>query len=145
MFTLNKVLNGRTPVPEVVLMPTTAEEVYVRGEALKVSSGAVTKCGVGDAPQYIAEEAYEAPATGQRAIRCFLVESNQLWEAPVTFSSVPVALVLGTKLQLDTDGVGVTDLTTSGTTGNEVLGVATIFDVLEADETTGETILVRFE
>ena len=145
MFTLVKVLNGRTPVPEVVLMPTTGSEDYVRGEALKVSSGAVTKCGVGDAPQYIAEEAYEAPATGQRAIRCFLVESNQLWEAPVTFSLVPVALVLGTKVQLDTDGVGVTDLTVSGTTGNEVYGVATIFDVLEADETTGETILVRFE
>ena len=131
--------------PEVVLMPTTASEDYVRGEALKVSSGAVTKCGVGDAPQYIAEENYTAPATGERAIRCFLVESNQLWEAPVTFSTVPVALVLGTKVQLDSDGVGVTDLTVSGTSGSEVHGVATIFDVLEADETTGETILVRFE
>lgn len=145
MFILRKVLNGRTPVPEVVLMPTTGSEEYKRGEALKVSSGAVTKCGVGDAPQYIAEETYTAPATGQRAIRCFLVESNQLWEAPVDFSAEPVTLVLGTKLQIDTDGLGVTDVTTSGSGESKVNGVATIFDVLEASETDGETILVRFE
>jgi hypothetical protein len=137
MFTLVKVLNGRTPVPEIVLMPTKAEETYVRGEALIVSSGAVTKCPTTSEPQYISEEDYTAPATGQRAIRCFLVESNQLWEAPVDFSATPVALVLGTKLEIDTSGLGVTDVTTSG--------VATLFDVLDADDDDGDTVIVRFE
>ena len=144
MFRIHKILNGRTATPSIEELPTTASETYAEGEGLVISSGVLTKAGVGVKPTYIAMADYAAPATGNKDLPCFVVDSNQIWEAPVTFSSVAVALVEGTKLQLDTSGVGVTDLTTSGTTGNEVLGVATIFDVQAADETTGEKILVRF-
>jgi len=145
MFRIHKILNGRTATPSIEELPTTASETYAEGEGLVISSsGALTKAGVGVKPTYIAMADYVAPATGNKDLPCFVVDSNQIWEAPVTFSTVAVALVEGTKLQLDTDGVGVTDLTVSGTTGNEVYGVATIFDVQAADETTGEKILVRF-
>lgn len=145
MFKINKILNGRTATPAIEVFPTTAEETYAEGEALVLSNGALTKAGVGVKPTHIAMADYVAPATGNKPLPCFVVDENQIWEAPVDFSAEPVTLVLGTKLQLDTDGVGVTDITVSGTTGNEVYGVATIWDKQAADKTDGDKILVRFE
>ena len=125
-------MNGRTPVLEIVHI----QRQKSQGGALIVSPGG-NKCPTTSEPQYISEEDYTAPSTGQRAIRCFLVESNQLWEAPVDFSASPVELVLGTKLEIDASGLGVTDVTTTG--------VATLFDVLDADDDDGDKVIVRFE
>ena len=62
-----------------------------------------------------------------------------VFEAPVTFSATPAAIVLGSKLTLAADGCGVTDVTTSG--------VATVVDTLTANvaKQAGDKVLVIFE
>ena len=39
MFNLKKIINGRMNVPEMELLPVTASESFVMGEALVLSSG----------------------------------------------------------------------------------------------------------
>lgn len=137
MFNLTRIINGRENVPFVVKLPTTASESYKIGEALKLSSGALTKASGASKPEYICAENYDAPATGNKAINVYVVEPNQVWEVPVTFSSTAVAIVLGTKVTLHTNGEGVTDVTTNG--------VATVLDTLDANtnKANGDKILVR--
>ena len=69
MFKFVKSLSGES-FQTTVMMATTAEETYTDGEALKVTSGAVTKSGATDKPTHLAAKAYVAPATGNLAIPC---------------------------------------------------------------------------
>ncbi len=137
MFNLRKIINGRINVPEMEFLPVTASETFKAGEALVLSSGKLTKASGTTKPTYIAAKDYVAPASGAELLPCFRVEKNMVFRVPVTFSSTPVALVLGTKVTLHTDGLGVTDVTTSG--------VATIVDTLSAGSTTGDEIEVIIE
>lgn len=137
MFRLVKTIGLRENVAELEKVPSTASETYYAGEALVLSSGAATKCGTTTTPTFISAAAYVAPASGNVDLPVYRVNPFQVWECPVDFSATPVALVLGTKLELDSSGLGVTDVTTTGK--------ATIYNKLSADSTDGDKILVLFE
>lgn len=67
-------------LPPVISLPTTGSEVYKVGEALKLASGALTKAGATDAAEYISEEEYTAPSSGQRALRVHAVRPDIIYE-----------------------------------------------------------------
>lgn len=136
MFYLSKIINGRINVPEPEYLPTTPSEVYAEGEALVLSNGKLTKAT--GKPTHIAMKSYTAPAADCKDLPVCRIEKNMVFSAPVTFSAEPKAVVLGSKLTIAGDGLGVTDVTTSG--------VATVVDVLNADnKVTGEKVHVIFE
>ena len=62
-----------------------------------------------------------------------------VFEVPVSFSETAVAIVVGSKLKVDTDGLGVTDVTTGG--------VITVVDALDANtnKSNGDLISVIVE
>lgn len=139
MFNLIKINNGRMNVPEPEYLPTTASETYSQGEALVLSAGKLTKASGTTKPTHIALTSYVAPATGNKEIPVARIEKNMVFEAPVTFSATAATIVLGSKVTIATDGLGTTDVTTSG--------VATIVDTLSANDNkaTGDKVLVIFE
>lgn len=67
-------------LPPFVGLPTTANEAYTVGEALKLSSGALTKVDATDKPEYICGENYTAPSAGQRAIMVQQVRPDITYE-----------------------------------------------------------------
>lgn len=137
MFNLTKIVNGRINVPEPEYLPTTASEAYVEGEALVLSSGKLTKASGTTKPTHIALKTYTAPATDNEDLPVARIDKSMVFEVPVTYSSNAVAIVLGSKLTIATDGCGVTDVTTSG--------VATVVDTLDANKVAGDKVLVIFE
>lgn len=137
MFNLIKIVNGRINVPEPEYLPTTASETYTEGEALVLSSGKLTKASGTTKPTHIALKSYVAPATGNKELPVARIDKNMVFKAPVTYSETAVAVVLGSKLTLATNGLGVTDVTTSG--------VATVVDTLNASTAAGDEVLVIFE
>lgn len=139
MFNCKKIINGRMNVPETESLPTTAGETYKEGEALVLSGGKLTKCGATAKPTHISLADYTAPASGQKDLPCYRIASNMVFEVPVTFSSTAAAIVVGSKLTVASDGLGVTDVTTSG--------VVTVVDALNANDNkaSGDLISVIVE
>lgn len=139
MFNCKKIINGRMNVPETESLPTTASEVYKEGEALVLSGGKLTKASGTTKPTHISLADYTAPASGQKELPCFRIAPNMVFEVPVTFSSTAAAIVVGTKLTVATDGLGVTDVTASG--------VITVVDAMDAntDKASGNVISVIVE
>lgn len=137
MFNLRKIVNGRMNVPEPEYLPTTPSVEYAEGMALVLSSGKLVKATGTTKPTHIAMKTYTAPATGNEDLPVMRIEKNMVFAAPVTFSSTANAIVLGTKLTIATDSLGVTDVTTNG--------VATVVDTLSVGTTSGEEIHVIFE
>ena len=137
MFNLRKIVNGRMNVPEPEYLPTTPSGEYTEGMALVLSSGKLAKATGTTKPTHIAMKTYTAPATGNEDLPVMRIEKNMVFSAPVTFSAEAKAIVLGTKLTIATDSLGVTDVTTSG--------VATVVDTLSVGTTSGEEIHVIFE
>ena len=139
MFNCKKIVNGRMNVPETESLPTTASEVYKEGEALVLSSGKLTKASGTTKPTHISLADYTAPASGQKDLPCYRIKKNMVFEVPVTFSSTAAAIVVGSKLTVATDGLGVTDVTTGG--------VITVVDAQDAntDKASGDKISVIVE
>lgn len=137
MFYLKKIINGRMNVPEPEYLPTTPSVDYSEGMALVLSSGKLAKATGTTKPTHIALKTYEAPATGNEDLPVARIEKNMVFSAPVTFSSEAKPIVLGSKLTIAADSLGVTDVTTSG--------VATVVDTLSVGTTSGEEIHVIFE
>jgi hypothetical protein len=137
MFYLKKIINGRMNVPEPEYLPTTPSTNYSEGMALVLSGGKLVKATGTSKPTHIAMKTYSAPATGNKELPVMRVEKNMVFSAPVTFSTTAVPIVLGSKLTIATDGLGVTDVTTNG--------VATVVDTLSVGTTNGEEIHVIFE
>ena len=131
MFKLLKIENARMNVPEPVFHEVTADEAVSIGEALVLKSGKLTKCAATETPQFIAIGQVSASATDRKIAVC-RVESNQVYEVPVTAS--PVALKPGDKVTVHTDGLQVTATTTSG--------VVTV-ESLNGASAAGDTIVVR--
>lgn len=131
MFNLIKIENARMNVPEPVFLPVTDDEAVQYGEALVVTSGKLTKCGATAKPTHIAMGDLSASAT-KRTLAAARIESNQLYEVPIT--AAPTGLVAGSKVTLHTDGMQVTATTTSG--------VVTVED-LNGAAATGDKIIVR--
>lgn len=139
MFNCKKIINGRMNVPETESLPTTASEVYAEGEALVLSGGKLTKASGTTKPTHISLADYTAPASGQKDLPCYRIEKNMVFEVPVTFSETAKEIVVGSKLTVATDGLGVTDVTTSG--------VVTVVDTIEANtnKANGDLISVIVE
>lgn len=138
MFIFNKSLSGEN-FPTVEVFPTTANETYVEGEALKIASGKLTKCGPSDKPQYIAAKAYVAPSSGQKPLPVFPVLPHYEWLT--TFAADATLVPEGTVVTLHTDGAQITATSMDNTTP---IGVATIVKKLGTGD-VGTEVLVRFE
>lgn len=93
-------------------LPTTASEAYTLGEALVLSSGALTKCGATATPEFIAAESYTAPSSGQRAIQVFRVLEDM--QFATTFAADASSNAIGTLVTLHSDGAQVTATATNG-------------------------------
>lgn len=117
-------------VPEILQVDATASEAFVVGEALTITSGKVTKASGTTAPKYISAEKKNAVSGDKLSV--YLVEKNQEYETDLTAAGT---LVVGTKVTISSDGLGVTATTTSG--------VATVVEAEGA--TVGSKVLVRFE
>lgn len=117
---------GHTP-PFAYLTPTDGEN-YVPGEALKVASGKVTKCGATDAPAYIAV----GPVNAQGLVPCEAVSKGMTYAVPL--SAAGTSLAVGNKVTLAADGLRVTATTTGG--------VAEIVRIYGAAE--GDVVAVKF-
>lgn len=117
-------------VPEILQVDATASEAFVVGEALTITSGKVTKASGTTAPKYISAEKKTAVSGDKLSV--YLVEPNQEYETDLTAAGT---LVVGTKVTISSDGLGVTATTTSG--------VATVVEAEGA--TVGSKVLVRFE
>ena len=115
--------------PEIIQVPATISEEYAVGEALTMSSGAVTKAASTVKPEYISAEKKTAK-TGD-TLSCYLVEHNQEYES---VTSADGTLTVGTKYTLDSTGLKVTATATNGVA--EVVSVA--------GTTAGSKVVVRF-
>ena len=115
--------------PEIIQVPATISEEYAVGEALTLSSGAVTKAAATVKPEYISAEKKTAK-TGD-TLSCYLVEHNQEYES---VTSADGSLTVGTKYTLDSTGLKVTATATNGVA--EVVSVA--------GTTAGSKVVVRF-
>lgn len=113
--------------------PTTASETYVAGEALVMTSGALTKAGATAKPEYIAAADYVAPSSGQKKLAVYPALPNH--EYLTTFAADATATNEGAKVTLHTDALQVTATTASG--------VATIVRKLGTGA-SGTNVLVRF-
>ena len=131
MFNLIKIENARMNVPEPVFYDATASEAISIGEALKLSSGKLTKCASTDKPEFIAIGQVGANDADRKVAVC-RVEPNQVYEVPVT--ATPTSLKVGEKVTLSGDGLQVTATTASGVVTIESLNGATA---------AGDTIVVR--
>lgn len=131
MFNLLKIENARMNVPEPVFYEATEGEAISIGEALVLEDGKLTKCAATTKPEFIAI-GQRAANDAERKVAVCRVESNQVYEVPVT--AAPTALKVGDKVTIHTDGLQVTATTTSG--------VVTIED-LNGATAAGDKIVVR--
>lgn len=132
MFKLLKMVDARLNVPEPEYQEVTAAEGVAMGEALVLSSGKLTKCTGTTKPTHISMGVKSATDTN-RVIPACRVESNQIYEVPVT--ATPSSLAPGSKVTIHTDGLQVTATTTDG--------VAEVVSVNGA-AAVGDTLIVRF-
>lgn len=117
--------NLSNSVPEILQVPATADEAFVVGEALKLSSGKATKCSGTTKPEYICAE--KKTAKSGDTISAQLVANDQEYEVALPDSAT---LVVGTKYTIGTDGASVTSTSTSG--------------VAEVVAVNGAKVVVRF-
>ena len=89
-----------------VYAPTTDETISL-GEALVLTSGALTKCGATATPEYIARS-----AGTNKAIAVNRVLEEDIFET--TFAADASAVNEGSKVTIHTDGLQVTATTVSG-------------------------------
>lgn len=129
MFALSKMKVGLTPPIEY--KPATADESYVVGEALKVASGAVTKCTGATKPAYVCV----GPANAAGEVPCVEVQDYMEFETTLGVAPTESATVaVGNKVTIHTDGASVTATTTNG-----------VAEVLAIDgQTVGSRVVVRF-
>lgn len=87
---------------------TTDNEAISLGEALILTSGALTKCGATATPEFIAMQA----TSDEDTISVVRIDENTVLET--TFSAAATSIVVGDKLTLASNGLQVTATTTNG-------------------------------
>lgn len=105
MFLQSRQLRGMTA--PIVYKKATAGETYTVGEALKVSSGAVTLASGTDKPSHIC-----VGPEGDNGVPCVEVLPDMEFET--TLSAAGTSLAVGNKVTIHTDGLQVTATTTNG-------------------------------
>lgn len=119
MFVIAKILGGRQNVAETLELPCTPGKTYTVGQALVVSSGALTGASGAVEAKYVAAETYTAPASGARKLRCYRITPDMVFEAAISAYSASAQKV-GAKLQFATDGLTLT-ATAAETGGAEIV------------------------
>jgi len=109
---------GDDKYPILQMRPTTASEVYAKGEALVFSSGKLTKCGQTVKPVEISAIDYTAPSSGNLDIPSHPVLSEFVYRTK--FAANATATPEGAVVTLDTTGMYVT-----GSTGTHQYTTAT--------------------
>ena len=121
--------NNAAPI-EKELVATTSE-AFAHGEAVKFSSGKLTKASGADAPEFIYVGKDIASAISGQIINVVPVCPEYEWET--SFSTNASAITAGTKVTMDTTGTKVTATTTNGK-----------FQLLEPGKASGAYIRGRF-
>lgn len=119
MFAIVKILGGRQNVAETLELPCSGGKSYTVGEALVVTSGALTVASGAVKPTYIAAESYTAPSTGARKLKCYRVTPDMIFEVPISAYSASNQKV-GASVQIGTDGLTLT-ATAAETGGAEIV------------------------
>lgn len=117
----------------LVKLPSTASETYTIGEALVLTTGALTACGATATPTFICNEAYVAPASANKDISAYRVRPDMIFET--TNSASLNSVNIGDKVTLASGSLQVTATTSSG--------VAEVVSKI-AGTGTGNLTLVRF-
>lgn len=134
MFRLVKILNAGTNVPELFRLPATAETAYHEGDALVLTSGALTHATATSKPTYVA--AADA-AAGVDTVPVYAVTPDMIFEAPL--SAAPTGLTVGSVVTLAVNSASAAYGVTATTTG----GVATVVDLCHATA-SGDIVRVNF-
>ena len=112
-------------------LEVTASETIVLGEALKLSSGKLTKCSGTTKPEFIAMQAVTSAPSGTR-IPVIRVSDDTVYET--TLQAEYSAIAKGLKQTIHTDGLQITTTTTSG-----------VAEIIDWDGTAaGSKVRVRF-
>lgn len=98
--------------PLVTQLATTASTTYADGDALVLTSGALTKAGATVKPDFICAQDYVAPATGMLPISVYPVLPGD--QFMTTFAADGSAIKNGDTVTLHTDSAQITATTTSG-------------------------------
>ena len=121
--------NNAAPIEKE--LPATKNEAYVHGEAVKISSGKLTKASGADKPEFIYAGKNIASAISGQILNVVPVLPEYEFEAP--FSESGTARVVGDKVTIATNGAAVTATTTNGK-----------FQLLEPGKASGAFIRGRF-
>ena len=121
--------NNAAPIEKE--FPATAAEAYAHGEAVKFSSGKLTKASGTDSPEFIYVGKDITSAITNQIINVVPVLPEYEWET--TFSADASALKAGAKVTLASNGTQATATTTSGK-----------FELLEDGKTTSGRAVGRF-
>ena len=109
MFALSRMKVGMTPPIEY--KTATDSETYTVGEALKVASGAVTKCTGATKPAYVCV----GPVNAMGEVPCVAVQDYMEFETTLAVAPADSATIgVGDKVTIHTDGMQVTATKTSG-------------------------------
>ncbi|HBJ18270.1 MAG TPA: hypothetical protein DDY70_00780 [Clostridiales bacterium] len=136
MFRPVRILNAGTNVPEIFRLPATASTAYKAGDALVLTSGALTHAAATSKPTYIAAA---DTAAGESLVPVYAVTPDMIFEAPL--SAAPTGLVIGSVVTLAVDSTG---SNAYGVTSTTTSGVATIVDLCHA-AASGDTVRVKFQ
>jgi len=109
----------------------TKNEAYVHGEAVKFSSGKLTKSGATEVPEFIYVGKNITPTVS--GVKIAVVPVLPEYEWATTFSADASALKAGAKVTVHTDGAQVTATTTNGK-----------FQLLEDGKASGKKAVGRF-
>lgn len=108
-FQFKKDLTGAPPIVTKKYLATNGEAI-TKGEALKLAAGRLTLASGSDAVFAVANETVTAGT--DKAVEVILVTPTQIYEVSYT-----VAPALGAVVTVHTNGLSVTDVTTSGVCG----------------------------
>jgi hypothetical protein len=109
-FRRNKTLDGVSNPFEYYLL--TNAEGATEGEALVLTAGRLTKCGATVTPEFLSLKTQAAETTSKTLLPVVRVREDD--ELLTSCTAALSATDVGTKLTLHTDGLQITNTTTSG-------------------------------
>jgi hypothetical protein len=121
--------NNAAPIEKE--FPATTNEAYVHGEAVKFSSGKLTKESGANKPEFIYVGKAITSAISGQILNVVPVLPEYEWET--TFSASATSLKKGAKVTINSDGAQVTATTTNG-----------VFELLEDGGASGTKAVGRF-
>ena len=136
MFTIRKIFNAGTNIPETTSMPTAKDTAYMKDCLLVLKDGVLTNPASTEKPTYVAAES--AGKNEKATLVCYPIFANMLFEAPML--GTPSTIKAGDKVTIvENDDYFVDKV---GSDKNN--GVATVVDMNGATA-NGDKVYVRFD